>query len=185
MNFVVRRLKEYDEANPDKVHALEESGFVFHESRCGSTLLSNMLVVSDPEGHRVYSEPLSLVKAMASQNKKLVEDVLYLMRRSSNPKEKRVFYKPRSTCVRNIHTMPEGSPWVFLYREPDAVVASHFHPSETEGVICLQSKGHPHPLEKAIAHEHKKKYKALKDAEVCAVRLVSLVLLHWVFLSIV
>lgn len=30
-------------------------GFIFHESRCGSTLAANALVVSDP-GHRVYSE---------------------------------------------------------------------------------------------------------------------------------
>ena len=40
----------------DDVHTMPPSGFVFHESRVGSTLVANALTAMDPEGHRVYSE---------------------------------------------------------------------------------------------------------------------------------
>lgn len=43
------------EQDRDTVRSLEPSGFIFHESRVGSTLLANILASSEP--NLVYSEP--------------------------------------------------------------------------------------------------------------------------------
>lgn len=48
----MRKIKQF----ADDVHVMPPSGFVFHESRVGSTLVANALTAMNPEGHRVYSE---------------------------------------------------------------------------------------------------------------------------------
>eukprot|EP00542_Grammatophora_oceanica_P017665 CAMPEP_0194034170 /NCGR_PEP_ID=MMETSP0009_2-20130614/6574_1 /TAXON_ID=210454 /ORGANISM="Grammatophora oceanica, Strain CCMP 410" /LENGTH=412 /DNA_ID=CAMNT_0038674965 /DNA_START=64 /DNA_END=1302 /DNA_ORIENTATION=+ len=171
---LVEAVRQYDEKHPKKVHSLEVGGFIYHESRCGSTLTANMLTVAHPEAYRIYSEPSILHHAMKTGNKKFVDDVLYMMGRSNNPKEKMVFYKLRSTYTRKMDTMPEQVPWIFMYREPEAVLASHFNPTETAAVVCLQSYHTDNELEIKIAEEHGKEHKDLPPADICAIRLASI-----------
>ena len=68
------------------VHSMYPTGFVFHESRCGSTLVANSLAAFDPPSNRVYSEsdpPISAVKMYSDENEEaslqLVRDVIFLM----------------------------------------------------------------------------------------------------------
>lgn len=169
-------VRRYDQLQASKARQMKQAGFIFHESRCGSTLVANMLTVGNPDTTRVYSEPSVLLKAMKTNNKQLVEDVMYMLGRTNkNSREKRVFYKLKSDAVRHIDAMPEEVPWIFLYREPEQVMTSHFHPTEhVSGTVCLHERksSHPSPLIEEIANEMGTHYKELDDESFCAVRLV-------------
>ena len=172
---LVKMTRRYDRLVGDKVNHLDNAGIIYHESRSGSTLAANMLTVGYPESSRVYSEPAVLLKAMKSNNTDLVRDVLYMLGRSNNKKEKRVFYKLKSDAVRYIHTMPPEIPWIFMYRKPEEVVASHFNPTETESTVCLMERKHPHPLLVEISKkfDNNKGTSKMSDENFCAARLVS------------
>jgi hypothetical protein len=175
---IVRQARDYDQTKNTKVHSLIQSGFIYHESRCGSTLAANMLTAADPSAHRVYSEPDVLLQALKSENTELVNDVLYMLGRSSDNKEKRVFYKFMSNGVRRIKYMPSQVPWIFLYRDPEEVVASHFNPTEWKSsrVKCLLERHKPNPLTYQVAKEHGKTLSKMSDSEFCSARLASLCL---------
>jgi hypothetical protein len=175
---IVRQARRYDQTKNTKVHSLTQSGFIYHESRCGSTLVANMLTAADPSAHRVYSEPDVLLQALKSENTELVNDVLYMLGRSSDTKEKRVFYKFKSTLVRRIKYMPSQVPWIFLYRDPEEVIASHFNPTEWKSsrVICLLERHKPNLFTFQVAKEQGTKLSKMSDSEFCSARLASLCL---------
>eukprot|EP00542_Grammatophora_oceanica_P006172 CAMPEP_0194065416 /NCGR_PEP_ID=MMETSP0009_2-20130614/85457_1 /TAXON_ID=210454 /ORGANISM="Grammatophora oceanica, Strain CCMP 410" /LENGTH=339 /DNA_ID=CAMNT_0038718257 /DNA_START=74 /DNA_END=1090 /DNA_ORIENTATION=+ len=175
LRTIVRKARRYDEANPTKVHSLKEAGFIYHESRSGSTLAANMITVADPEANRVYSEPLPLSNAAMTGNEKLVRDVMYMLGRSNNFNEKRVFYKMRSTLTRHMSLMPQDVPWIFLYRKPEEVILSHFDPTEIDKIVCLSSRNKPHKHEIEMAAQFGKEHESLSQSGICAMRLYSIV----------
>lgn len=171
---LVKMTRRYDRLAGDKIKHMDQTGIIYHESRSGSTLAANMLTVAYPVTARVYSEPSVLLKAMKSNNTDLIRDVLYMLGRTNDAKEKRVFYKLKSDAVRYIHTMPQEIPWIFMYRKPEEVVASHFNPTETDSTVCLQERSHPHPLLLEISKNFSNKsIKKVSDENFCAARLVS------------
>ena len=107
------------------------AGFVFHESRCGSTLVANLLTVASPS-HRVYSESAPVSTALSSLQcstnspacTKLIHDVIALMSASTD----KTFFKFQSALTfkmdRIIAAWPD-TPWIFVLREPVAVLMSH------------------------------------------------------------
>jgi len=171
---LVKMTRRYDQLTTTKVNHLEQAGIIYHESRSGSTLVANMLTVANPDTSRVYSEPTVLLRAMESNNTRLVKDVLYMLGRTrSDSREKRVFYKLKSDAVRSIHAIPESIPWIFLYRDPQEVIASHFHPTEDVSIaVCLQERKYPHPLMREIAAKFGKGIHDTTEAGFCAIRLV-------------
>lgn len=173
---LVKMARRYDALPSTKVNNMRQAGFIFHESRSGSTLAANMLTVAYPSMHRVYSEPGVLYQAMRTQNKELVKDVLYMLGRTSNLEETRVFYKLRSVAVRHMDAMPDDMPWIFMYRNPEDVVASHFNPTETGNTVCLQERKNPHQLLVEIAKTFGKEIDEVSDETFCATRLASLCL---------
>lgn len=164
--------RRYDQLVSTKVNHLELAGFIYHESRSGSTLAANMLTVAHPETFRVYSEPGLLLAAMRTKNTDLVRDVLYMLGRTHDAREKRVFYKLRSVGVRYMDVMPQEVPWIFMYRNPEDVVASHFNPTEHDATVCLQERKHPHPLMAEITNKFGKDIDDVNDEIFCATRLV-------------
>jgi hypothetical protein len=65
LRSMAKKARLYDKAMTEAIaqhreipitKVLKVGGVVFHESRCGSTLVSNLLVASNPQAHRVYSE---------------------------------------------------------------------------------------------------------------------------------
>ena len=171
---IVRHARQHDQVANTTVKSLQQSGFVFHESRCGSTLTANMLTVADPSAHRVISEPEAVVTALKSNNKKLVQDVLYMLGRSNDPKEKRVFYKFRSVASQWMHLVPEEVPWIFMYRDPLEVVASQFNPTEyKKKAACASSQKDPFPLTQTVVKERSiRPVEKLSTEEFCAAYLV-------------
>lgn len=130
-------------ANATVPKALHMGGVVFHESRCGSTLVANALMAMSPTRHRVYSEsppPIAAIKTTCGddfqfcsmqQAAALLRDVMYLMSRTNDEREERVFFKIQSVGSRHLQVFqmafPEV-PWMFVYRDPVQVMMSQLAP---------------------------------------------------------
>jgi hypothetical protein len=181
---VVKQARHYDLHSPSEPKELQLAGIVFHETRCGSTLTANLLSAADPVAHRVYSEASPLLTALQAcsssscdENKAnaLLQDVLYLMGRSSDPREKRVFYKVQSVGVRSMARLVDlvQVPWIFIYRNSLEVMMSHFKDATIRNkAVCLRGRNQPHPLVKELAKSHNREISSLSNAEYCAVHLV-------------
>jgi hypothetical protein len=61
---VAQLAKKYDVGHDGSVQSLQLSGVVFHESRCGSTLVANALMAMNPKENRVYSESAPPIAAL-------------------------------------------------------------------------------------------------------------------------
>lgn len=123
----------------DALHELRPglmpSGLIFHESRCGSTLVAQMLAgLSD---HIVLSEPEPLDTILRAPYKvPYVSDVnrvqwlRWMTSALGQPRqgEKHLFIKFDSWHIlewRLIEQAFPGVPWIFLYRDPVEVMVSH------------------------------------------------------------
>mmetsp|Transcript_20564 Transcript_20564/g.20683 ORF Transcript_20564/g.20683 Transcript_20564/m.20683 type:complete len:836 (+) Transcript_20564:269-2776(+) len=124
------------------------SGFIFHESRVGSTLVSNMLG-SDPSS-MVFSEadPPSTVlmhcpECTRERQIRIFRDIVYVMGTSSV--HKRYFFKFQSIDTTMMSIVLEAFPtvpWIFLYRNSIQTMVSHLDNELGTGwqPECLQSK---------------------------------------------
>jgi hypothetical protein len=111
---------------------LEPSGFLFHGSRCGSTLVSRMLA-SAPQ-HLVLSEPLPVdqvlrARAPEAQRARWLHGIVSALGRPRRGGERAYVLKldAWNACSLGLvrRAFPDV-PWVFLFREPVQVLASHF-----------------------------------------------------------
>ena len=131
------------------------SGFVFHESRCGSTLIANMLASS---AHRLqYTESSPLfgvvgrgVNEAAAAN---MRTVVAQMGRATGgadpltggPMHTRLFFKLQSALVHHIPLFQfafPATPWIFVFRTPVEVMVSHIGARLKRGnnAPCLRSR---------------------------------------------
>ena len=135
-------------------HSLALSGFVFHETRCGSTLVANILAASSH--HRVYSEagpPLTALQQCHAKNNQnnpcnqpahdaLLNDVFFMMTRSNLPHEQRVFFKFQSIAVHHTSLLTRlfpTTPWIFVFRNTLEIIMSHLKTPEQTKAVCLRS----------------------------------------------
>lgn len=117
------------------INAISPSAVIFHVSRCGSTLLSQLLAMID--SNIVLSEVPFFDEVIRLNNKKVFDnDVVqkYLVAaikfygQKRNEHEKNLFIKTDSWHLhfykefRNL--FPDG-PFIFLYRNPGEVILSH------------------------------------------------------------
>jgi hypothetical protein len=111
---------------------LEPSGFIFHGSRCGSTLVSRML--ASPPQNLVLSEPLPVdqvlrSRAPESDRVRWLRAVVAALGRPRRGVERAYVLKldAWNTCSLDLVRLAfPDVPWVFLFREPVEVLASHF-----------------------------------------------------------
>ena len=111
---------------------LEPGGFIFHMSRCGSTLVSQMLAAL-PE-HIVLSEPPPLDALLRTDRRGAADDqrIAWLrawMSAISQPRngEQRLYVKLDAWHIFDLPILLRafpGTPWIFLYRNPVEVMAS-------------------------------------------------------------
>jgi len=114
--------------------ALRPSAFIFHTSRCGSTLLTQLL--STLESCIVLSEPPA-IDAFFYHHRDALEEPASIMQlrqlilalgQQRSPAETHFFIKLDSWHIQYLPLLrkafPETPCW-FLYREPDAIMASH------------------------------------------------------------
>lgn len=111
--------------------APDPAGFIFHLSRCGSTAVSQMLV-RDPE-NMVLSEPgaaegvLNLGKRTAAERIALFVSAMKAFFACRDEREKRIIVKFSSSdrWLPWIKLAYPRTPWIFIYREPAAVLKSN------------------------------------------------------------
>lgn len=205
LRSITKKARVYDKAMLDAVaqhreipitKVLQVGGAVFHESRCGSTLVSNLLVAANPQAHRVYSEsspPISVLRICKTCSRakqiSLLRDVVYLMSRSQTPHETRVFFKIQSIGTHAISLWTEAFPsvpWAFVYRDPVEVLASHLkHGGDAaRRAPCLRSRDHPTPILVDLVARHQegavdaaaatRSVSDLSTVEFCAAHLATL-----------
>jgi len=177
--------------------AWRPTAVVFHETRCGSTLIANIMAAFDPERTRVYTEspaPVAAIKACENNvpcdpgaQEALIQDVFYMMGRTTRPKKPQyVFYKIQSVGVQSIEAfaraMPK-TPWMFAYRDSIEVMMSHFknyqqgNPLSKDFMpVCLRNYGSEvqHPLLQEIAQSKGRTVESLNKEEYCAAHLATL-----------
>ena len=181
--------KQYEIENEGKtkIHTLSPNGFVFHESRCGSTLVANSLAAMNPPQTRVYSEsppPLSALTACSDEFKscsietvvELFQNVIYLMGRTDNENEKYMFFKIQSIgskYMRALELAFPDTPWIFVYRDPVEVMMSHLNIPNPERSNCMRTRRSPPIAARKMIEKAGENIKNLGLEEYCAVHLVS------------
>jgi hypothetical protein len=145
---------------PELVDALPPSGFVFHMSRCGSTLASQMLAAT--RSTLVVSEaaPLDAIVSANGREEDLVPLVRGMVAALGQPRsaeQRRLVVKLDAWAVVRLPLIRRAFPdvpWVFLFREPGAVLASQLRqrgsrlipgvlPEEFSGVSSEQALAMP------------------------------------------
>ena len=120
------------EAWASALPAIEPAGLVFHMSRCGSTLVAQMLAA--PPRHVVLSEPAPLDAIVrlddhdAAAKAVLLRAMVTVLGQARNPGEDRCFLKLDCWHTLSLPLFRRAFPdarWVFLYRDPVEVMVSH------------------------------------------------------------
>jgi hypothetical protein len=182
----VRKFDEENEQETPKV--LEIPLVVFHESRCGSTLVANMLQAASPTEHRVFSEsppPIIALEVCGEDYKAcskevataVFRDTIYIMSRSNDKKEKRVFFKFQSLASKQISVFQDAfpnTPWIYVYREGVEVMMSHLAQKGPHHAMCVRSRHSPGRMVQDLAHRHRVAIPDLTDVEYCALHLATL-----------
>eukprot|EP00903_Cladosiphon_okamuranus_P016016 g14788.t1 len=120
-------------------------GFVYHETRCGSTLVANMLASLPPS--RVFSEskpPTQSIRECTADGcdsqtiTKVFRDVVGLMgRRRSNELHEHLYFKfQNSKFLPQISEAYPEVPWVFVFRDPVEVMVSNL--KSLAGAPCVR-----------------------------------------------
>jgi hypothetical protein len=130
-------LIEYSNINP----AVEPAGFIFHSSRCGSTLISNLLqsiagtvVIAEAQPISAlllpYSPHFWMMKQEEWQLQKtdLLKGVINAYGQLQGQTPPRLYIKFTSwnvLMIEHILNIWPNVPWLFVYRDPIEVIASH------------------------------------------------------------
>jgi hypothetical protein len=128
----VEVLADWQAARP----GLAPTGFIFPMSRCGSTLVSQMLaalpqnVVLAEAGplDGVLRAPLRAPGVTDEQRIAWLRGLVSALGQARNPEEKHLFIKLDSWHTLELPLIQRafpGVPWIFLYRNPVEVVVSH------------------------------------------------------------
>jgi hypothetical protein len=110
---------------------LEPTGLIFHMSRCGSTLASQMLAAWGANIVVSEASPIDAVvrlEASDDDRVRLLRAMIAALGQVRNPGETRYFLKLDSWHARALPLFRRAfprAPWAFVYREPAAVMVSH------------------------------------------------------------
>jgi hypothetical protein len=113
---------------------IEPNGFIFHMSRCGSTLVGQLLAALSDTIVLAEAQPLDAVLALAvasrsneDQAKRLLRAMVHALAQPRRG-ECRLFVKFHAWHVLLLPLIARafpGVPWIFVFREPRAVLRSH------------------------------------------------------------
>ena len=115
----------------DDYEAIVPAGFIFHGSRSGSTLVSSMLAAA--KGHLVLSEPPAVdqvlrARATEADRVRWLRGIVSALGRSRRGDERAYVLKLDAWNACSLELVRRAFPdvpWLFLFREPVQVLASH------------------------------------------------------------
>lgn len=142
---IERRGRDPDRREQDRITSLEgldslpparpPAGFIFHTSRCGSTLVAQVLAAV--REHTVISEatilssitrpPANTPEVSHGQRAQLLRIVVNALAQPRTERDGLCFIKFSSGSVRDLHLIRGAFPdvpWVFLYRDPLEVMSA-------------------------------------------------------------
>ena len=133
---------------------LEPKGFVFHVSRCGSTLLSNMLAALPQNLVIVEPGPVNKILAFSQKlseptRRIWLKAMVSALGQPRLAKEQNYFIKFSSWNVLHwplIRAVFPHTPFVLLYRDPVEVMVSHLN--NPGG--WMRAQGHPHSVQRRV-----------------------------------
>ena len=102
---------------------LPPAGFIFHLSRCGSTLVSQMLAAL-PQ-HLVVSEAAPIDTVLQSAQPEWLQWIVGALGQPRNDGQRRMFVKFDAWATRHLSVIRQAFPtvpWIFLYRDPVEVL---------------------------------------------------------------
>lgn len=116
-----------EEAQP----GLPPAGFVFHMSRCGSTLVAQMLAAATE--HAVLSEPGPLAAVLRAavddeRGVRWLRAMVGALGQRRDDRQRRLYVKFDAWSTLHLELILRafpGVPWIFLFRDPVEVLASH------------------------------------------------------------
>ncbi|HSL45924.1 MAG TPA: hypothetical protein VK897_21000 [Anaerolineales bacterium] len=128
----VEVLSELQDAQP----GLPPNGFIFHMSRCGSTLIARMLAALPQNIVISEADPIDTVLRANHRDPRVTDDqrVVWLrglvsaLGRQRNPEQRNLFIKFDSWSVLDLPLVRRAfpaTPWLFVYRDPVEVLVSH------------------------------------------------------------
>lgn len=128
----IETLAELQDAQP----GLPPSGFIFHMSRCGSTLTAQMLaalpkniVISEADPiDRVLRANLGDIRIAEEQRAIWLRGLIGALGHARNAGERHLFIKFDSWSILDLPVIRRAfpqTPWIFLYRDPVEVMVSH------------------------------------------------------------
>ena len=189
LQSIVEEARAHDARKDTATRSMEPAGFVFHESRCGSTLVANSLMAMEPDVNRVYSEsppPVTAAKMISTDTDghdssavRLLRDVIYMMGRTNDAREQRLFFKIQSIGTKSIPAFMKAypkTPWIFIHRDPVQVMMSHLKIKGKTEAVCTRSRSAPPSDLVALiqSHDPSAKVKRLSTEDFCAAHLASL-----------
>jgi len=154
LDFLVEASKQIDSIPPD--------AFIFHVSRCGSTLLSQALATADvnivfPEA-RLIDEILRAKEqdpaVTEEQQEFWFKSAIAIMGQKRKPAHKQLFVKLDSWHIHFYSLLRKwypGTPFFFLSREPNAVIASHH---QRRGIHAVPGMVNSSILKVEVQEEH-------------------------------
>jgi hypothetical protein len=115
---------------------LVPSGLIFHASRCGSTLVAQMLGAIPSVHMMAEPGPLDSVLGARRADRTLAEsdhqswlrDMVSVLGRPARPEQRHYVLKLDAWAIIDLPFLLRafsGIPWIFLYRDPIEVLASH------------------------------------------------------------
>lgn len=114
----------------EKRKGIAPTGFIFHLSRCGSTLVSQMLAAL--EQNIVLSEPplIDAILRLQISDEQKIDWLKWLVNAFAQPRnnEKHFFIKFDSWNTLDLALIKRAFPdvpWIFMYRNPVEVIVSH------------------------------------------------------------
>ena len=164
--YLARMRDEQVEDSHTGPKLLNLTAVAFHESRCGSTLVANSMLAMNPKKHRSYSESSPPIRAFhiceddfshctEEQAVNIFRDTVYLMSRTDDHREERVFFKFQSATSRRISTFQKAFPevpWMYVYRDPVQVMMSHVKDDKSLVSFIKLKISIPEPMLCSISH---------------------------------
>ena len=133
----------------------DPAGFVFHMSKCGSTLVAKVL--DQPDTQMIVKEPTSLHEnlwqylthnwqdpvAPTDENLRLIRNLIQILGRKRRPQQESYFVRFRSWNIAFVEIIQQAFPQtrcLFIYRDPVKVMASILN-KPTTGLPRLNESG--------------------------------------------
>jgi hypothetical protein len=170
----VETLAQLQEFRP----GLPPSGFIFHLSRCGSTLMAQMLAAL-PQNIVISEAPLidTVLRAnlhdsgiTEEQRATWLRGLISALGQARNPDERHLFIKFDSWSILDLPVIRKAfpdTPWIFLYRDPVEVMVSQIRQRGSQmvpGVLDARSLGMDFATARQISPEE---YCARALAAIC------------------